>query len=160
MKVLGRLFLLCMALGILPGDCVAESKAEVVRSGQTFTCTPTAVWDGDGPIWCAEGPKVRIAGVAAREMDGSCNANQPCPGVGAIEARDRLVRLFGGPKGTLATGHIKVRAPAMACQSDGSAGGSRTAAWCRSPAFGDLSCAVIAHGGAVRWNRYWRGHRC
>jgi len=71
MKMLGGLFLLCMALGILPGDCVAESWAEIVRTGQTFTCTPTAVWDGDGPVWCAEGPKVRIAGVAAREMDGT-----------------------------------------------------------------------------------------
>lgn len=160
MKLFGRLLLLCMALGILPGDYIAEASAEIVSAGQVFTCTPTAVWDGDGPIWCAEGPKVRIAGVAAREIDGSCNANQPCPGVGAIEARDRIVRLFGGPKGTLGSGHIKVRSAPMKCVSDGSAGGSRTAAWCRSPAFGDLSCAVVRAGGAVRWPRYWREHRC
>lgn len=42
----------------------------------------------------------------------------------------------------------------MTCQSDGSAGGSRAAAWCLSPAFGDLSCvAVKAGGGTVRWTR-------
>ncbi len=133
---------------------------QIVAAGQTFTCTPAAVWDGDGPIWCAEGPKLRIAGVAAREMDGSCHSNQPCPSVGATDARDRLVRLLGGPKGTLLTGHVRVRSAPMQCLSDGSAGRSRTAAWCTSPAFGDLSCAVVRAGGAVRWPRYWRQHHC
>ena len=134
--------------------------AQVVAAGSTFTCTPVAVWDGDGPVWCAEGPKIRIAGVAAREMDGTCKPNQPCPAVDATEARDRLVRLLGGPRGTLGTGHVKVRSVPVRCVSDGSAGGSRTAAWCTSPAFGDLSCAVTAAGGAVRWPRYWRDHTC
>ena len=40
--------------------------ASIVAAGQTFTCTPTHVWDGDGPIWCAEGPHVRLSGIAAR----------------------------------------------------------------------------------------------
>lgn len=160
MRLVGVLFLLCMALGILPGDCFAEVEARIVPAGETFTCTPTAVWDGDGPIWCAEGPKVRIAGVAAREMDGSCRDNQPCPAVSATEARDRLVRLLGGARGKLGTGHIKVRAAPMQCMSDGSAGGSRTAAWCTSAVFGDLSCAVVEAGGTLRWQRYWGDHRC
>ena len=134
--------------------------AQIVAAGLSFTCTPTAVWDGDGPVWCAEGPKIRIAGVAAREMDGSCKSNQPCPAVGAIDARDRLVRLFGGARGTLPSGHVKVRSETLSCVSDGSAGRGRTAAWCQSGAFGDLSCAVVSAGGAVRWQRYWRGHRC
>ena len=34
----------------------------VIPTGEEFTCTPTRVWDGDGPIWCAEGPRVRLAG--------------------------------------------------------------------------------------------------
>ena len=138
----------------------ADAPSQVVPASQTFRCTPTAVWDGDGPVWCAEGPKVRIAGVAAREMDGTCRANQPCPPVSAIDARDRVVRLFGGARGTLPEGHIVVRSATMTCRSDGSAGGSRTAAWCTSPNFGDLSCAVVRAGGAVRWPRYWRDHRC
>ena len=138
----------------------SESAARVVAAGRTFTCTPTAVWDGDGPIWCAEGPKIRIAGVAAREIDESCRPAQPCPPVSGAEARDRLVRLLGGPRGKLPTGHIRVQAPAMTCLSEGNGKGDRTAAWCRSPAAGDLSCAVVAAGGAVRWPRYWRDHRC
>lgn len=136
------------------------ARAEVVPAGQRFRCTPVAVWDGDGPIWCEEGPRVRIAGVAAREIDGSCRLSQPCPAVGGVEARDRLVRLFGGARGTRAEGHIRVRSPAMTCRSQGSAGGSRTAAWCTSPVFGDLSCAAIRSGGTVRWPRYWGDHRC
>lgn len=136
------------------------ASTSVVPAGMTFTCTPTAVWDGDGPIWCAEGHRIRIAGVAAREIDGSCSRSQPCPATAGPEARDRLVRLLGGPRGTLPEGHIVVRSKPMQCMSDGSAGGWRTAAWCRSPVFGDLSCAVVHAGGAVRWPRYWREHRC
>lgn len=138
----------------------AAADTPIEAAGATFKCTPTAVWDGDGPIWCAEGPKVRIAGVAAREMDGTCRPGHPCPTVSAIEARNRLVRLFGGPRGTRPEGHIVVRSAAMTCRSEGSAGGSRTAAWCTSPVFGDLSCAVVRQGGALRWPRYWRDHRC
>ncbi len=134
--------------------------ASIVAAGSTFTCTPTAVWDGDGPIWCAEGPKVRLAGIAAREIDGSCRSNQPCPPVGGVAARDALVQLLGGPHGSLRTGHIKVHAAAMECISDGSAGGSRTAAWCTTSSGMDLNCAMVRSGAAVRWARYWRRHRC
>ena len=133
---------------------------QVVAAGSTFTCTPIAVWDGDGPIWCAEGPRIRIAGVAAREIDGSCKSSQPCPLVSGPEARDRLVRLFGGAKGILNTGHIKVNSAPMGCVSEGSAGGSRTAAWCYSASVGDLSCSVVSAGGAIRWARFWLNHQC
>src|SRR3546814_11542766 len=62
----------------------------VVPAGQTFLCTPTRVWDGDGPVWCAEGPRIRLAGIAARESDGTCRSNQPCPDAPAQAARDAL----------------------------------------------------------------------
>ena len=134
--------------------------ATVVPSGQTFTCTPTAVWDGDGPIWCAEGPHVRLSGVAAREMDGTCSPGHPCPHADAASARDRLARLVGEPLGRNRTGHVLVRGPAMTCKSRGGAGGTRTAAFCTSPRSGDLSCAMIRSGHAARWNKYWGNHRC
>ncbi len=157
MKALFYFYMFLFAFGLLPAN---DANGQVVSAGRTFTCTPVAVWDGDGPIWCAEGPRIRISGVAAREIDGACRSNQPCPPVSGTDARDRIVRLFGGARGKLPTGHIKVSAPAMTCVSDGSAGGSRTAAWCRSPVFGDLSCAAVKAGGAVRWARYWGDHRC
>jgi endonuclease YncB( thermonuclease family) len=134
--------------------------SEIVAAGMAFTCTPTAVWDGDGPVWCAEGPKVRLAGIAAREIDGTCKPGHPCPTGTGRAARDHLVKLLGGPKGTLGTGHIRVQAPPLRCLSEGSGRGSRTAAWCSSTATGDLSCAMVSGGHAVRWGRYWRKHRC
>jgi endonuclease YncB( thermonuclease family) len=158
------LFTRALVIAALAGTCLQPRQAaaaEIVRAGQTFTCTPVAVYDGDGPVWCAErGIKIRIAGVAAREMDGTCRSNQPCPAVDATDARDRLVRILGGPRGALPQGHIVVRSATMTCRSEGSAGGSRTAAWCISPVFGDLSCAVVQAGGAVRWARFWRNHHC
>ena len=133
--------------------------AAIVPAGQQFSCTPTRVWDGDGPIWCAEGPRVRLAGIAAREIDGTCRDNQPCPKASANEARDALVRFVGRPVGQSREGHILVSGPAMTCRSEGDGVGNRTAAWCTSPLGGDLSCAMVQGGSACR-DRYWRGHRC
>jgi endonuclease YncB( thermonuclease family) len=136
------------------------AAASAQPAGATFTCTPTRVWDGDGPIWCAEGPRIRLAGVAAREIDGSCSRGHPCPSASGVEARDALVRLIGQRIGVHAQGHILVSGPALICRSEGSAGGVRTAAWCVSPRSGDLSCAMVRGGWAHRWDRYWRNHRC
>lgn len=132
----------------------------IMPAGQNFECTPTRVWDGDGPIWCAEGPRIRLSGIAAREMDGTCNPNQPCPAASAEEARDALVRLVGRATGRSAQGHVLVTGPTMRCQSVGSGVGNRTAAWCVSPQGGDLSCAMVRGGWALRWERYWKGHKC
>lgn len=132
----------------------------VIPSGQSFVCTPTAVWDGDGPIWCAEGTRIRLSGIAAREMNGSCSPGHPCPEAEPVASRDYLVSLVGEPAGTNATGHVLVRGPAMRCISKGGAGGNRTAAFCVSPRSGDLSCAMVRDGYAARWDRYWAGHRC
>lgn len=137
---------------------LAVLTAAIIASGQGFACTPTRVWDGDGPIWCAEGPKVRLAGIAAREIDGTCKDGHPCPEASGEEARDRLVRLLGGAKGYTKTGHILVSAPTMRCMSNGSARGERTGAWCKLPGKGDLGCAMMQSGTVMRWERYARGH--
>lgn len=134
--------------------------ALVVPSGASFDCTPTAVWDGDGPVWCEEGPHIRLSGIAAREMDGSCSRGHPCPAADPIEARNAPVRLVGRPIGEGRHGHVLVKGPTMQCVSTGSAGGNRTGAWCVSPKGGDISCAMVRSGYAARWDRYWGGHRC
>ena len=136
------------------------AAALVVQAGESFACTPTHVWDGDGPVWCAEGPRIRLSGIAAREMDGSCNSNQPCPSASAEQARDALVDPVGTRVGVGQHGHILVRGPTMTCLSVGGGGGDRTAAWCVSPRGGDLSCSMVATGPVLRWDRYWGSHRC
>lgn len=83
--------------------------AQVIAAGLTFARTPVTVDDGDCPVWYEEGPKVRPAGVAAREMDRSCRRYQPCPAVGEVDARDRLARLFRGARDVRPEGHIVVR---------------------------------------------------
>lgn len=138
---------------------LALALLDVVAAGAAFICTPTRVWDGDGPIWCAEGPRVRLAGIAAREIDGSCRPGQPCPDASGVDARDALVALLGGARGVAREGHVLVAGPQLTCLSEGSAGGSRTAAWCRRGSF-DLSCTMLRTGRTLRWPRYWRNHRC
>lgn len=132
-------------------------------AGQTFECTPTRVWDGDGPVRCAEGPHIRLSGIAAGEIDGTCRTNQPCPKADAEQARDALVRLVGQPRGTSPQGHVLVRSPTTTCRSVAPSGGSRPLRGvCRpseaiSPAPWSLPrtrCAGIATGvgtGATEW---------
>jgi len=137
-----------------------RASSQAVAAGQTFPCTPTRVWDGDGPIWCAEGPRIRLAGIAAREMNGSCSAGHPCPDADPTASRDHLARLLGRVTGRSPEGHLLVKGATLTCRSDGSAGGSRTAAWCASRSAGDLSCRMVQDGYAARWERFWRGRRC
>ncbi len=66
---------------------IVVALSVAISAGQTFNCTPVAVWDGDGPIWCAEGPKIRLAGIAAREIDGICKSGHPCPSASGLAAR-------------------------------------------------------------------------
>ena len=122
-----------------------------LAAAAALICTPIAVWDGDGALWCDEGPKIRIAGIAAREIDGSCKRNHPCPNASGIEARDALVNLLGGPKGRWKTGHIVVSAPPMRCWQIGRSYG-RVVATCRLADGRDLSTAMLRTGTVVRWD--------
>jgi len=154
---------IALAVLALAGCDVGQAKDSTgtpPSAGASFTCTPTRVWDGDGPIWCAEGPKIRLAGIAAREIDETCRRSHPCPKTSGEAARRHLVRLIGRNAGVAPTGHVLVEGPELTCVSDGLAGGSRTAAWCVSPVQGDLSCAMVRSGYALKWERYWRPHRC
>nr|WP_238474161.1 hypothetical protein [Altericroceibacterium spongiae] len=110
-----------------------------------------AVWDGDGALWCREGPKIRLEGIAAREMDGSCRPGQPCPAASAEEARDALVDLLGGPKGKWKTGHIIVRYPSMQCQNLGQSY-DRIVARCKLKDGRDLSQAMLDTRTVLRWD--------
>ncbi|RJY06943.1 hypothetical protein [Aurantiacibacter aquimixticola] len=86
-------------------DAAGEARED---PASIFVCTPVAVWDGDGPIWCYEGPRIRLTGIAAREMDSTCRPEHPCPAASTEAARDALVDLLGGEKGRLKSGHVSV----------------------------------------------------
>lgn len=116
----------------------------------TFACTVTSITDGD-TFRCAETDgdgrdiRIRLSGVAARERDGSCSRGHPCPSASAEAATAELRRLAQGER--------------LACRDVGSTYG-RTAAFCARDDGLDLSCAMVESGTAVRWERYWDGHRC
>lgn len=135
---------------ILVAGCINEAPGvalDVQSDPAAFTCTPTHIWDGNGPIWCAEGPRIRLSRIAAREMDGTFSPGHPCPVASAEEARDALVEFLGGPRGAARTGHILVESEPLSCVAVGSAGGNRTAAWCYASGVGDLSWD--RHGAAL-----------
>ena len=134
---------------VVEGKVCTMSLLTLVASA-AFICTPVAVWDGDGPIWCAEGPKIRLGSIAARELDGSCRAGHPCPRSSGVEARDALVALLGGAKGRLSTGHVKVSAPRLRCQASHQSYG-RVVASCRLTDGRDLGAAMLRTGTVVRW---------
>ena len=134
--------------------------AMTVPRGQAFECTPVSVWDGDGTIWCAQGPRIGLFGIAARELDGSCSAGHPSPDADPLLVRDALVELVGHPAGVGHDGHILVKGPTMSCISTGSVGGDRTGSWCISPKSGDISCAMVRGAWAACWDRYWGKHEC
>ena len=127
---------------------------ETIAVGITFLRTPVSVWDGDGPVWCEEGPRVRLHAIAAREIDETCRSNHPCPETSGVEAHDQLVSLIGQPTGRSRHGHVLVSGPVLICRSYGSAGGARVDARCISPSVGDVGCRMVRDGYAVEWSRY------
>lgn len=115
-----------------------------------FVCTVAAVTDGD--TWrCLERGsdgrqlRVRLAGVNARETDGTCPGSAPCPAASEAEARAVLVPLIAGQ--------------VLQCQANGSTYGRR-AAFCERSDGVDVSCAMLDSGTVALWPTHWRGHRC
>lgn len=125
-------------------------EVPIVPAGRAFTCTAERLWDGDGPIWCREGFRVRLARINARELDNSCRPGAPCIGATGITAREHLAALLGGVRGRTADGHILLSPVRLACRSDGPARGDRTAAWCQRDGV-DLSATMVRDGYAAPW---------
>lgn len=117
-----------------------------------FTCAVVRVHDGDGPLWCANGIKVRIAGVQAPDYEDAEPCRRPdkrrgrytCNDAAADRSRQTVERL--------------VLRQTLSCQPVGMSY-ARVVARCTLADGRSLSCAVIAAGAAVRWDRYWRQYR-
>jgi endonuclease YncB( thermonuclease family) len=117
----------------------------MVAAGQTFDCRVASVHDGD-TMRCADGTRVRLQGIDANELNGSCHIS--CARLSASAARDRLSGLaLGNPAQCLSTGKSYRRVTAW-CAVAGSNGSAI-----------DLSCAQVAAGAAVIWRRFDPNHR-
>ena len=132
-------------LGDVVGPTASRSPDAGARMTEgMFPCHVTSVYDGDGPIHCAEGPKVRLSAIAAREMDGSCRPGHPCPSASARDAKAALERLALGQT--------------LRCEQSGTSY-DRVTAWCWRPDGTQLNCAMVEGGYAARWARYDVGNR-
>jgi len=118
----------------------APGPAEIgaVANGGTFACTVASVSDGD-TLRCADGTRVRLSAIAARESDGSCRPGHPCPSATAAAAKAALERLALGQT--------------LSCEANGSSY-DRVTAWCRNAAGTQLNCAMVEGGYAARWKRF------
>ncbi len=123
--------------------------ALLIATSAPFSCTVSRVHDGDGPLWCTNGIKVRIAGVQAPDFQSAEPCEHPdarrasytCDNDAARRSQKIVERL--------------VLHRTMSCQPMGMSY-KRVLARCTLADGRSLSCAVIAAGAAVRWDRYWR----
>lgn len=128
------------------GDARHEYAISDARpsSAAIMPCTVTSVWDGDGPIHCQEGGKIRLTAIAARELDNSCSPGHPCPAASGTQARDTLRGLALGQT--------------LACEPTGKSYG-RITAWCWRPDGVELNCAMLRSGTVAYWAKFDRAGR-
>jgi endonuclease YncB( thermonuclease family) len=112
-------------------------------------CNVIRVHDGDGPLWCRSGEKIRVAGIQAPDFESAEPCHRPATRRRAYTCNDgdaaRSQRIMSG----LTLGKQLI------CQPVGTSY-RRVVARCTLPDGRSLSCAAIAAGAAVRWDRYWR----
>lgn len=114
-----------------------------------FVCQVVKVHDADGPLWCRNGTKVRVAGVQAPDFESSApcrlhDLNYVCDDVKARASQRIAARLTLGK--------------ALDCRPVGRSY-QRVVARCTLPDGRSLSCALIAAGAAIRWDSYWRRYK-
>lgn len=116
---------------------LAALPAVLITAAFVACPQPTAV-DGDN-IRC-DGMNLRVIGVNAREADNSCRRGAPCPQMSGQQARQAMQQLIA--RGVRYRVHYRdaFGRPVVSAQL---------------PDGRDLSCALIARGAAVRWDRYW-----
>lgn len=132
MRVMAKRILAIAAFLTLPASGVAQGGGERQRAGGAIECQSPTVTDGDS-LRCS-GQRVRLIGIDAPEMPGSCRPGRQCVQGDPYAARDYLVLLT----------RTTVR-----CRSEGQDRYGRTLARCTANGV-DLSCAMIRSGHAVR----------
>lgn len=112
-------------------------------------CQVVKVYDADGPLWCANGVKIRVAGVQAPDYERAepCRKRRPgyvCDDRKAAASKRIAERLVLGQR--------------LNCQPVGRSF-QRVVARCTLPDGRSLSCALIASGAAAKWDNWWRRYK-
>lgn len=113
------------------------SQATTTPAG-SFTCQVSSITDGD-TLRCADGTRIRLHAVAARESDETCKPGHPCSDASGASATAKLTELAGGQT--------------LQCQQTGTSY-NRVTAICRNEAHVEINCAMVRSGTAVIWPRF------
>jgi endonuclease YncB( thermonuclease family) len=119
-----------------PGRQTTEA-ASFMPSG-SFSCQVSNVHDGD-TLRCADGTRVRLHAVAARETDETCSPGHPCPTASAASATAKLRELASGQT--------------LTCQQTGNSYNQVTAI-CRNEHNVEINCAMVQSGTALIWPKF------
>ncbi len=103
-------------------------------------CDVAYVNDGD-TLRCADGTRVRLHAVAAREADETCSPGHPCPAATAASATAALRRLAANRT--------------ISCETVGQSY-NRVTAICWTPAEVEINCAMIRSGTTLVWEKFDR----
>lgn len=120
-----------------------------LAAAASFSCRVVRVHDGDGPIWCANGMKVRTAGVQAPDFESATpcrtrKTNYVCDDLEAEASRVIVERLVLGRTMTCLPVDRSYK---------------RIVARCTLPNGSSLTCATIEAGAARKWDKYWRRYK-
>lgn len=103
-----------------------------------FSCRVSSITDGD-TLRCADGTRIRLHAVAARESDETCSPGHPCPSASAASATAKLSELASGQT--------------LQCQKTGTSY-KRVTAICRNEAHVEINCAMVQSGTTVIWPKF------
>jgi endonuclease YncB( thermonuclease family) len=113
-----------------------------------FVCTVTRVHDGDGPIWCKEGPKIRLAGIQAPDFERTEPCRRRKPGYVCSDVRARASQRI--------VSRMVLHRRLSCVAVDRSY--QRVVATCRIGG-ADLACAIVRAGAADWWPAYVRRYK-
>jgi endonuclease YncB( thermonuclease family) len=119
-------------VGELPSEVAAQSRPKKAQGETSFSCRVAKVTDGD-TLRCADGTRVRLAGIDAPEIT-PCKQGRRCVSGDAQASRRVLASLAADET--------------ITCRRVGTSY-SRAVAFCSSQGV-DLSCALVRNGYAVK----------
>lgn len=103
-----------------------------------FQCQVSSVTDGD-TLRCADGTRVRLHAIAAREKDETCSSGHPCPSSSGTAAAAKLTELASGQT--------------LKCERTRTSY-DRATAICRNEANVEINCAMVQSGAAAIWPKF------
>lgn len=120
----------------------SEAPAEASEAYQVpsdrFLCNVSRITDGD-TLRCADGTRVRLHAVAARESDETCKPGHPCPSASAASATAMLSSLASGQT--------------LQCEQTGTSYG-RVTAVCWNQQNTEINCAMVNSGTTLVWPKF------